>query len=133
MYELEYNGVGISKMPTDRLTQSFHEMCAEYKRRGLSATDYLPDSMLPARARDPRLTEAQESAFREGYSLGQTDGSAMDGCMGCYDPAPVDDVETAWKESDTCAAFAGDLGEVERLRKELEKGGREMSLYGCVY
>ena len=79
------------------------------------------DTLLHA-VRAPRLTEEQreavETAFREGYSLGQTDGSAMDGCMGCYDPAPVDDVETAWKESDTRCGKGGLDGISRRPRTE---------------
>ena len=45
--ELNFEGVGISQMPTDRLTQSFHEMIKEYEKRGLNALDYLPLSLTP--------------------------------------------------------------------------------------
>lgn len=62
--ELNFEGVGISQMPTDRLTQSFHEMIAEYKKRGLNALDHLPRWEMASRK---LLTGKQEDAVK--YAL----------------------------------------------------------------
>ena len=64
--ELNFEGVGISQMPMDRLAQSFHEMIKEYEKRGLNTLDYLPLSLtLPP---DAAVREAVD-VLREDYEM----------------------------------------------------------------
>lgn len=49
-----------------------------------------------------------ENAYREGYDDGQSDGSRTTGCRGCYDHDPLDDVESAWNDSETKRSFDTD-------------------------
>jgi len=66
--------------------------------------------------RSPRLTgEQAKAAFFEGYELGNDDGRNIDVFCHIKTHKPVNDANFAWQHlSLTRAAFAGELGEVDR-------------------